>query len=102
MLQAAGAIRAARVLSPNTRRACSILGTSFSFDLAHGELRNNSAKTLDDSGDTNSPQTLCRGNLSASSKTTRDPWRAAVMAADVPAGPPPITARSNSDAPVLA
>src|SRR5215469_13148589 len=49
-----------------------------------------------DSAETNSPQTLCRGNSPASSRATLAPKRAAVIAADAPAGPPPMTTRSNS------
>src|SRR6516225_8810346 len=49
-----------------------------------------------DSAETNSPQTLCRGNSPASSRATLAPKRAAVIAADAPAGPPPMIARSNS------
>src|SRR5215469_13210658 len=49
-----------------------------------------------DSVETNSPQTLCRGNSPASSRATLAPNRAAAIAADAPAGPPPMTAKSNS------
>src|SRR3954469_11523094 len=48
-----------------------------------------------DSGETNSPQTLCRGRMPFSSCNTRAPPLAAVIAAADPAGPPPITTRSN-------
>ena len=47
-----------------------------------------------DSGETNSPQTLWRGRMPRSSSMTRAPAAAAVMAADVPAGPAPMMIRS--------
>ncbi len=56
------------------------------------------ARTSSDSAETNSPQTLCRGKSFASNNPTRAPSRAAVIAAELPAGPAPTTARSNSGA----
>src|SRR5579864_876539 len=49
------------------------------------------ASRSSDSAETNSPQTLWRGNRPRSSNRTRAPLRAQVIAAEVPAGPPPIT-----------
>ena len=55
-----------------------------------------SARSSRDSAETNSPQTLWRGNCPRSSNSTRAPLRAPVMAAEVPAGPPPTTIKSNT------
>src|SRR5690349_19017078 len=49
-----------------------------------------------DSADTNSPQTRWRGSRPRSNNKTRTPAFAAAIAAALPAGPPPITTRSNT------
>ncbi len=95
MLSAGGETAVSMTRSPSSNRVRSITGASAVSCSAPGVDRSKSRSTSSDSADTNSPQTLCRGNSPASSSTTRAPKRAAVIAADAPAGPPPITAISK-------
>src|SRR6516162_574469 len=71
-------------------------GAAERMRVASETSRSSSRRISSDSAETNSPQTLWRGNSPASSSATFAPWRAAVIAADVPAGPAPMIARSNS------
>ncbi len=74
-------------------RARSITGASARIASARACSRSSSRNNPSDSAETNSPQTFCRGNSLLSNSTTEAPLRAAVMAAEAPAGPPPTTAR---------
>src|ERR1700724_93078 len=91
MLWAGGAMGREITLVPKKIRADLILGWDAKRSPPASE-----ASRRNDSGDTNSPQTLWRGSLSFSSSNTLAPALAAVRAQAEPAGPAPTTIRSYS------
>src|ERR1700691_5494170 len=95
MLTAAGRIFASIVRLPRKIRVRLIAGATSANLLSFSEPSSRTARTPRASAEMNSPQTLCRGKFLASKIATLAPKRAAVIAAEVPAGPPPMTAMSK-------
>ncbi len=94
-LSAGGVTGASIIRSPRRKRVRLIRGATWKRVSAVDSSRSKSARTSSDSAETNSPQTRCRGKSFASNNPTLAPSRAAVIAQELPAGPPPTIARSN-------
>src|SRR6185437_6795991 len=92
MLDAAGVISACNTRPSRNMRDCGIRIASLNTSAYWGASRIESSSS--DSAETNSPQTLWRGKRPFSSSKTPAPACAAVMAAEDPPGPAPITIRS--------
>src|SRR5947209_6848733 len=91
MLAAAGRTGNSSTLASRNTRA-----TESRIALAtRSSVRSKRANNHNASPETNSPHTLWRGKLPASIRTTLKPKSAAMIAAEVPAGPPPMIARSK-------
>ena len=92
MLAAEGSTGVSIIVPSRKRRARAIRTASATNLVCCGASK--PERSSRDSAETNSPQTLSRGNCPRSSNSTRAPQRAPMMAAELPAGPPPTTIKS--------